>query len=131
MNSITTSAGLKNAILQLEEQQSKELVLLKEEFNRTREGLKPINIIKSSFKELVDTPDLKTDVINAAIGLTTGILAKKIMVGKTINPFKKLLGIVVEMVVGNTVAKNTDEIKAAGSAIFKTLFSKKEEKTTS
>ena len=48
------------------------------------------------------------------------------MIGKTINPFKKLLGIIVEMTVANKVAKNADDIKSAGSSIFKTLFRKKE-----
>ncbi len=127
MKSITTSADLKTAIRKLELQQAHELVLLKEAYIKTCESLKPVNIIKSSFKDLVAAPGLKTDVINAAIGLTTGIVAKKLMIGKTINPFKKLLGIIVEMAVAGTVAKNTDEIKAAGSAIFKRLFTKKEE----
>ena len=130
MKPITTSADLKLAIQQLEQQQTNDLQLLKEEYNKTYESFKPINIIKSSFKELVAAPDLKTDVINAAVGLAAGIVTKKLMIGKTINPFKKLLGIIVEMAVAKTVAKNTDEIKAAGTAVFNTLFSKKEGRVT-
>lgn len=125
MKSITTSADLKMAIQQLELQQANEFILLKEEYKKTYEGLKLINIIKSTFKEAVTAPDLKTDVIKAAIGLTTGIVAKKLMIGKTINPFKKLLGIILEMAVANKVAKNTDEIKSAGSFIFSKLFARK------
>lgn len=126
MKSITTSTDLKMAIQQLELQQANEFILLKEEYKKTYEGLKLINIIKSTFKEAVTAPDLKTDVIKAAIGLTTGIVAKKLMIGKTINPFKKLLGIILEMAVANKVAKNTDEIKSAGSFIFSKLFARKE-----
>ena len=125
MKSITTSADLKMAIEQLELQQANEFILLKEEYKKTYEGLKLINIIKSTFKEAVTAPDLKADVIKAAIGLTTGIVAKKLMIGKTINPFKKLLGIIVEMAVANKVAKNTDEIKSVGSFIFSKLFTRK------
>jgi hypothetical protein len=126
MNSITTSEELKAAIQQLELQQADELILLKEQYYKTKEGFKLTNLIKSKFKETITDPDLKTDAINAAIGFTSGILAKKLMIGRTINPFKKLLGIAVEMVVASKVAKNADEIKSAGSSIFNILFKKKE-----
>ncbi len=126
MKLITTSAHLKLAIQQLELQQANELILLKEQFNKTSESLKPINLIKSTFKNAVSSPDLKTDVFNTVIGLATGVVAKKLMIGKTINPFKKLLGIIVEMAVANKVAKNADDIKSTGSSIFKKLFGKKE-----
>jgi hypothetical protein len=125
MQSITTSEELKAAIEQLEVQQANEFILLKEQFQITKEALKPINILKGTFKEAVATPGLKTDAINAAIGFTTGILAKKLMIGKTINPFKKLLGIIVEMAVANKVVKNADDIKSVGGSIFKSLFKKK------
>ena len=126
MKLITTSAHLKLAIQELELQQANELILLKEQFNKTSESLKPINLIKSTFKNAVSSPDLKTDVFNTVIGLATGVVAKKLMIGKTINPFKKLLGIIVEMTVANKVSKNADEIKSTGSTIFKKLFNKKE-----
>lgn len=126
MKLITTSAHLKMAIQELELRQANELILLKEQFNKTSESLKPINLIKSTFKNAVSSPDLKTDVFNAVIGLATGVVAKKLMIGKTINPFKKLLGIIVEMTVANKVSKNADEIKSTGSTIFKKLFSKKD-----
>ena len=126
MQSITTSEELKAAIEQLELQQASEFILLKEQFYKTKEALKPINILKGTFKEVVAAPGLKTDAINAAIGFTTGILAKKLMIGKTINPFKKLLGIIVEMTVANKVVKNADDIKSIGGSIFNSLFKKKE-----
>lgn len=114
----------------MELQQARELALLKQEYEKTSDGLKPINMIRNSLKDAIAAPGLKTDVINAAVGLTTGILAKKLMIGKTSNPFKTFLGVIVEMAVAGTVANNTDELKAAGSAIFKKLFPKKEAKVT-
>ncbi|MBK8521251.1 MAG: hypothetical protein WAT20_03470 [Ferruginibacter sp.] len=126
MKSITTSGELKAAIQQLELQQADDLILLKEQYFKTKEGFKLVNLIKSKFKEVAGDPDLKTDAINAAIGFTSGILARKLMIGKTINPFKKLLGIAVEMVVASKVVKNADGIKLAGGSIFNRLFRKKE-----
>ena len=125
MRPITTSEELKAAIQELELRQGDELILLKEQFYKTKQDFKLINIIKGTFKQAVASPDLKTDAINAAIGFTTGVIAKKLMIGKTINPFKKLLGIIVEMAVANKVVKNADGIKSAGSSIFN-LFKRKE-----
>lgn len=127
MKSISNSEELKAAIMQLELQQAGELILLKEQYYKTREGFKLINLIKRKFKETVSDPNLKTEAINAAIGFTSGILARKLMIGKTMNPFKKILGVIVEMAVAGKVAKNADGIKSAGSIIFNTLFRKKEE----
>jgi len=124
MQSITSSADLKTAIQQLELQQAKEWPLLKEEFLKTAESLKPINIIKNTLKEAVDLPDLKTGIINSAIGLTTGILAKKIILGKTLNPLSKLLGVALEMFVANKVSKNAGEIKSLGNSIMKKIFNR-------
>ena len=125
MKPITTSADLKMAIQQLEQQQAYEFALLKEELHATGEKLKPVNIIKRTFQNAVTGPDLKTNMLNAAIGVTTGILTKKLMIGKTINPLKKLFGALIEVAVANKVSKNADDIKSTGSAILKKLFSKK------
>jgi hypothetical protein len=126
MKPITTSEELKEAIQVLELQQAEELILLKAQFQKTKKGFTLGNIIKSTFKDIVSNPDLKTDAINAAIGFTSGIMAKKLVVGKTINPLKKLLGFVIEMAVTNKVAQNADTIKSVGSSLFKTIFRKKE-----
>lgn len=126
MGTITNSEELNVAIQQLEAQQASDLVELKEQFYKTKQGFKLTNLIKGTFQEVVSEPGLKTDVLNAAIGLTSGILAKKLMIGKTINPLKKLLGFVLEMTVANKVAKNADGIKSVGSNILSSLFRKKQ-----
>jgi len=125
MQKITSSADLKNAIQQLEYKQVVEKALLKEQFYITYENLKPINIIKNKLKEMISAPDLKTNIVNAVIGLATGVVAKKVVVGKAHNPLTKLLGIVVEMIVANKVTKNPDGIKSIGSIIFKKLINQR------
>lgn len=127
MQEITTTADLKSRIQELEQRQAAEWPLLKEEFLKTYESFKLINILKSTFKQAVDSPDIKSNIINSAIGLTSGIVAKKLIIGKTLNPLSKLLGLIVEVVVTNKVSENTDGIKSIGNAIIKKLFSKKNE----
>jgi hypothetical protein len=131
MKSITTTGELQAAIKELELQQAGELTLLKEQYHETKEGFKLINIIKGTFKDAAASPGIKKDAINAAIGFTTGIVARKLMVGKTINPFKKLLGVAVEMAVASKAVKNAEGIKSIGSVLFNTIFRKKEEKDKS
>ncbi len=127
MQTIKTSADLKRAIRELEIRQAGELARLKLAFQNTAESLKPFNLIKNSLKDAARSPDLKLDVFNAAIGLTTGILAKKLVIGSTANPFKKLLGIILEMAVAGKVIKNADDIKSTGSALFHKFFNRKQE----
>jgi hypothetical protein len=119
MEKINSTADLKTAIAQLEQKKSGEWHLLKEQLHTTQESLKLKNIIKSTFKGAMSSPDLKSSILNTAVGLTTGFVTKKLLIGKTINPLKKLLGIVVEMAVANNVVKNADGIRSLGNMIFK------------
>ena len=122
MKKSESGAMLKQLILEKETEHSLEGKLLREYFHSTFESLKPINIIKNTFKELISIPDLKTNFVNAVIGITTGFVAKKVFTGKSHNPLTKLVGIILEMVVVSNVAKNADEIKTIGSIILKKII---------
>lgn len=125
MQKITTSEGLKSAIQQLEYNQANEWPLLREQFITAYESFKPINIIKDTIKQAVTSPDIKANIVNAAIGLTSGFVAKKVFVANVKDhPFQKLLGIILEMLVVNKVANNADEIKAIGNVILKKAIKK-------
>ena len=126
MQKITTAIELKEAILLLEVKRALQEELLKEQLKATSESLKPINIIRNTFKEMTATPELKKEAMNAAIGYATGVVAKKVFVGKTNNPLTKLLGVVLEMAVANKVARNVDGIKSIGSVILEKLLHHKQ-----
>jgi hypothetical protein len=101
MQKIITITDLKGAIQQLEFEQAAELVLLKEQLLYTCESLKPINLIKSTLKEAYSAPDFKTNIVKTIIGIASGFVAKKVFIGKTHNPIKKLAGFILEMVVAS------------------------------
>jgi len=122
MKKAKASISLKQLILVKETEHFVEGKLLKEHFHRTYESLKPINIIKNTFKEIISAPDLKTNLVDAAIGFTTGFVAKKIFTGRSHNPLTKLVGNILEMVIAGKVAKNADEIKLIGSIILKKII---------
>ena len=126
MQKITTTAELKDHIQQLEHRQKSELLSIKEQLCVISEGLKPINIIKDTFKSITSSPDLGSTMANAAIGLTTGFVAKRILLGKTHNLLTKLAGIILEATVASTVAKNGDSIRSVVGKILKKITDRKE-----
>lgn len=100
---------LHTSIQSLKEKQEKDLISLKLQFQKTYEGLRPLNILKNTISEVTTSPDLRNSLVNNAIGLATGYLSKKFLLGSTHNPFKKILGTIVEFGIANFVAKKANE----------------------
>src|SRR5512133_2127200 len=126
MENITSIASLKNAIQLLEAEQTVKEVLLKEQFHLTYESLKPVNIIKDTFKEVSSSPFLINNIIGAATGLASGYLSKKIVVAGSGNVFRKLLGSILQFGITNVVSRHPDGVRTIGQSILQLLFRKKE-----
>jgi hypothetical protein len=124
MQAITTTEELRKAILLLEIKQANEGKLLKEQFSVTYESLKPVNLIKNTFSELITAPDLKGNLLNAVISLTAGYLTKKTIVGQSHNPIKTIIGSLLQMGVSNLVAKNADGIKSSVSDLINNFLNR-------
>lgn len=118
MEKITSTDDLLQSILMLEIQKANEWQLVKQQFLITYQSLKPVNIIKKTLKDVISAPDFKTNIINAAIGLSTGFIAKKVFIGGSHNPLTKFLGLIMEMVIANKVSKNADGIKSIGNIVL-------------
>ncbi len=123
MQNINNSTGLKEAILLLEVQQNRQMIELKSQFKAVQQSFTPMNLIKSTFRDFKEAPDLKTNLLNTAIGLTTGILSKKLLLGGSHNPLLKIVGTLVEIGVAGIVTKHPEGIKATGMSLFKKIFS--------
>ena len=109
MNKINHTETLQEAILVLKLQQSGQLDQLKEQYQYTYESLKPINIIKRTFTQLTSTAEFKGNVVSNLIGIGTGYLTKKVLVGSTNNIFKKVFGTVLQLAITNIVTKKTEK----------------------
>ncbi len=128
MENIQNTADLKAAIAELKIQQATDLFLLKEELRITKEKFTISNIIKSGFKQVTATPNISSNILSAVLGLTSGFVTKKILIGKTINPLKRLFGAALEMFVANKVVNNADTLKSVGSVLLNKILTKKEDK---
>jgi len=127
METITSAVSLKNAIQLLEAEQTVKGILLKEQFQLTFESLKPINILKNTLKEVSSSPLLIDNILGSVVGLATGYLSKKIVVGASGNIFRNILGSILQFGVTNVVSRHPEGIKSIGQSIFQLLFRKKED----
>ena len=122
---IITQSDLREAIRKLEDQRVEDTVQLKRQFEVAYESVKPINLIKRTFKEVVTSESLKGDVLNSSIGLAAGLLSKALFVGFSGNPLRKLAGSILMFGVTNLVTKNTSPLRSLGRKALRLVKSKK------
>lgn len=121
MQKITSSEELRAAIVALELAQQQEGTSLKEEFHVAYQEIQPINIIKNTVRQAVQSQDLKDDLINASVGMAVGYVSRSLFEGETHSPARKLIGTALMFGVTNVVANNPEFVKAVGIS-FINLF---------
>jgi hypothetical protein len=123
--SITTEAELNEAIAALERKADFQKQELKEQFSATMENMKPLNLIKHGLQSTFSGEN-KQDLLKAAIGVGSGILGRRLLVGKAGgNILRKIIGAALEFGVVGVVAKNAERIKEKGSELIDKIFHKK------
>lgn len=115
---------LKERISFLENRQGQQIVLLKEQAHTTFESLKPMSFLKDTIKDFTYQSDLKENIFDGIAGVTTGFLSKKLIVGITNSPVKKLVGTLLQIGITGLVTKNSSKIIAIGEVFLKHLFNR-------
>ena len=126
MQTINSIAGLRASIQLLEVEHSIKGQLLKEQLFITYESLKPVNLLKYTLNEISSSPNMIDNLSGTAIGLLSGYLSKKVIVGSSGNIIRKLIGSVLQFGVTNIVAQNSDLIKSLGLSLFQHFTRRKE-----
>ena len=126
MQEINSETDLNVAIFQLEIKQAEEAKLLKEQFFQTYESIKPANLFRNTMNDVASSPYLIDNIIGTAIGLGTGYISRKIIIGASGNIFKRLFGSVIQFGITNIVAQHPNTVKSIGEFIFKHVIHKKE-----
>ena len=88
------------------------------------ESMKPINLIKSTFKDVAQSEDIKDNLINTGVGLAAGYVSKALFEGVTHSPLRKLLGTALMFGVTNIITRNPETVKAVSNGIFVFVKSK-------
>ena len=122
-----TIESLREAIRELEIKQEAEGKVLKAQLKVTYEYLKPSNILRSVVKDIVSSDTLKDDFINTAASYTSGLLTKKLIVGKSQNPLLKIIGLGIQFGITAIVNKNYSSIKDVFTQYFNAFVSNLQE----
>ena len=129
MHNIDSGAALKAAILQLESNRADGVDLLKMQFHLASERLKPINLLKSTFKYMATSQELHNTLLNTSIGLAAGYLSKTLFERTSNGPLKKVFGTALMIGMINVVAQNPETVKAVGRRILSMFRSNPANKT--
>ena len=129
MEKITNVAGLKNAIQVLEDEQAIKEQLLKDQLYLTYASFKPAKLLGMTMKEMVASPHFVDNVIDTTIGLATGYLSRRIVVGSSANIMRKILGTIVQAGVTKILTMHSDTVKSYGKLAFQQIFRRKAKKT--
>jgi len=124
MKKTNETDALNELIILTKQQYNTDLFLLKEQFHIAYESVKPINFIKNLVQEVTASPKIKEDVLSSVMGLATGFVSKKLMVNHNSSPIKKVLGTIIQFGIANVVSKHSNDIKAAGIALFNNFIKK-------
>lgn len=124
MQVINNNKSLAEAIALLENVQRSEGNLLVQHFKFTVHSLNPLNMIKEKFNETISSPNLKNKIIQETIGLATGLLANKLVLGSSNNIVKKVLATVVQTGVSRLSVVDPKSIKKNGINFLQNVLSK-------
>ena len=109
---------LDESIQLLETRRDLELVQIKQELNGLLDNLKPINIIKNTFKKATASTDLKEGIGKTAVGVASGILVKNILFRNTLNPVKLIARGMMQTAAIGLAATNFDKMKLKGAKLL-------------
>lgn len=112
MYTINSDKSLAAAIKNLEAQRVLELEILKKHTELTLHELNPVNIVKekihdgiANFGETINSASFKSGLLKTGIGLASGFLTKKLLLGPNAGIIKRLLGTAVQAAVSGFVIK--------------------------
>lgn len=114
MGLITNIATLDGRIAALEAERNAKKEAMADELHDMVESLRPMNLIKSLFRSVKESPDLKADLMHAALGMGTGFLTNKLLLGRLHGPLKTLLGGLLQAGLTKAAVSYPEEIKSKG-----------------
>ncbi|MEN6619529.1 MAG: hypothetical protein ABFC28_08595 [Rikenellaceae bacterium] len=126
MQKITSTTELKEAITQLGYEQAIRGQLLKEQFSITLDSIRPVNLIKDTLKDVVESPDLISNILSTSLGLTAGYFTNRMFAGSSGNLLKRLFGNIIQLGITTIIATNPEAVKSFGKCVLQNIFSKKE-----
>jgi hypothetical protein len=111
------------AIAELELKAAVQKKEIQETFIAVSENLKPVNLIKNGVRS-VFSGEHKEELVNVLIGLGTGILSRKLILGRTSGFVGKTVGKAIQWGMAGLVSKNAEKIKEKAGELIDKIFHK-------
>src|SRR5664279_3829827 len=121
---ITNSDELAEAIAELELKATAQKREIQETFKSVSENLRPINLVKNGFRSIF-SGEHNEDLLNALIGLGSGFLSRKLILGKTNGFVGKTIGKAIQWGMAGLVSKNAEKIKETAGGFIDRFFKPK------
>jgi hypothetical protein len=125
---VTPKDELARAIAELERKEAIQKKEIQESYAAVSESLKPLNLVKSGVRSIFSGEN-KEDLVNGLIGLGTGFLSRKLLLGRSNGIVGKTVGKAIQWGMAGFVSKNADKIKEKAGDIIDRLFKKKKQPT--
>ena len=127
---VTNSDELEAAIAELELKAAAQKIDIQETFTAVSENLKPLNLVKNGVRS-VFSGEHKEDILNALIGLGSGFLSRRLILGKSTGIMGKTVGKAIQWGMAGLVSKNAEKIKEKAGELIDRFFKKKKQHTSS
>jgi hypothetical protein len=123
MKKVNKSTELQESIAALELKAAKQKKDLQETFAVVLENFKPLNLVKSGVRS-VFSGENKEDLFNILLGLSSGFLGRKMLIGKSSGLVGKTVGRAIQWGMAGLVSKNAETIKEKAGLLIDKLFRK-------
>jgi hypothetical protein len=121
---IKNSEELAEVIAALELKAAAQKREVEEAFSTVTEDFKPLNLVKNGVRS-VFSGENKGDLLNALIGLGSGFLSRKLILGKANGFVGKTVGKAIQWGMAGIISKNAEKIKEKAGTIIDRLFKKR------
>ena len=105
MKKLNQNELLDQKIAQLTIQHKRELEELKEQFHLVQSSLTSTNIVQEGINGFYQTVTNKENLVSTIVSIVGGYVSKKVVVGSSENPIKKVLGNVLQFLVTGYLSK--------------------------
>lgn len=112
---------LARAIAELELKAAAQKKDLQKTFEDVSENLTPLNLVKSGVQS-VFSGEHKEEIFNVLIGLGTGILSRRLILGKSSGFIGKTVGKAIQWGMTGLVSKNAEKIKEKAGDLIDKIF---------
>jgi hypothetical protein len=110
--------SLRESIRLLEIRQAEEGKIFKEQLLITYESLKPVNLIKSTIRDVSSSVEIRSGLLETILSILSGYFTQKMIVRPGSNVLMKILGTILQFGVAGFVSKNIELIRNYINQLF-------------